>query len=33
MNDLLDEVDQILEAEGADLLAALDLNHVGELRL
>lgn len=33
MNDLLDEVDRILEAEGVNLLAALDLNHVGELRL
>ena len=26
MNDLLDEVDRILEAEGVNLLAALDLS-------
>lgn len=33
MNDLLDEADRIVEAEGADLLAALDLNLIAELRL
>lgn len=33
MNDLLDEADQILEADTAFLLAALDLELIGELRL